>query len=77
MQIVFTLFAQYKLSIVNSSSLLWAYVVERYCKHTNYIYTVYAVCCEMYEGKSISNQPIPFPIDQDTQDVHALFQYMF
>ena len=29
------------------------------------------------EGKSISNQPIPFPIDRDTQDFHALFQYMF
>ena len=26
-----------------------------------------------YEGKSINNQPIPFPIDQDTQDFHALF----
>ena len=31
----------------------------------------------MYEGKSISNQPIPFSIDRDTQDLHALFQYMF
>ena len=30
-----------------------------------------------YEGKSISNQSIPFPIDRDTQDFHALFQYMF
>ena len=30
-----------------------------------------------YEGKSISNQPIPFPIDRDTQDFHASFQYMF
>ena len=30
-----------------------------------------------YNGKSISNQPIPFPIDRDTQDFHALFQYMF
>ena len=30
-----------------------------------------------YEGKSISNQPIPFPIDRDTKDFHALFQYMF
>ena len=31
-----------------------------------------------YEGgKSISNQPIPFPIDRDTQDFHALFQYIF
>ena len=30
-----------------------------------------------YEGKSISNQPIPFPIDRDTHDFHALFQYMF
>ena len=31
----------------------------------------------IYEGKSISNQPIPFSIDRDTQDFHALFQYMF
>ena len=30
-----------------------------------------------YEGKSISNQPIQFPIDRDTKDFHALFQYMF
>ena len=30
-----------------------------------------------YEGKPISYQPIPFPIDRDTQDFHALFQYMF
>ena len=29
------------------------------------------------EGKSISNEPIPFPIDRDTQDFHALFQDMF
>ena len=29
-----------------------------------------------YEGKSISNQPIPFPIDRDTQDFHALFQHV-
>ena len=32
---------------------------------------------QSYEGKSIDNQPIPFPIDRDTQDFHALFQYMF
>ena len=31
----------------------------------------------IYEGESISNQPIPFPIDQDGHDFHALFQYMF
>ena len=30
-----------------------------------------------YEGKSISNQPISFSTDRDTQDFHALFQYMF
>ena len=29
-----------------------------------------------YEGKSISKQPIPFPIDRDTQDFHVLFQYV-
>ena len=30
-----------------------------------------------YEGESISNQPISFPIDRDGHDFHALFQYMF
>ena len=35
------------------------------------------VFVEKYEGKSISNQPIPFSFDRDTQDIHALFQYMF
>ena len=36
------------------------------------------ICCfEAYEGKSISNQLIPFRIDRDTHDFHALFQYMF
>ena len=29
-----------------------------------------------YEGESISNQPILFPVDQDGHDFHALFQYM-
>ena len=32
------------------------------------------VCCD--EGESISNQPIPFPIDRDAHDFHALFQCM-
>ena len=30
-----------------------------------------------YEGMSINNQPIPFPMDRDGHDFHALFQYMF
>ena len=29
------------------------------------------------EGVSIKNQPIPFLIDRDDHDFHALFQYMF
>ena len=29
-----------------------------------------------YEGMSINNQPIPFPMDRDGHDFHALFQYM-
>ena len=29
-----------------------------------------------YEGLSINNQPIPFPMDRDSHDFHALFQYM-
>ena len=31
----------------------------------------------MYEGVSINNQPIPFPMDRGGNDFHALFQYMF
>ena len=30
-----------------------------------------------YEGESISNQPTPFPMNQDGHDFQALFQYMF
>ena len=30
----------------------------------------------MYEGVSINNQPIPFPMDRDGHEFHALFQYM-
>ena len=30
-----------------------------------------------YMGVSINNQPIPFPMDRDGHDFHALFQYMF
>ena len=30
-----------------------------------------------YEGKSISNQPIPFPIDRDTQDFQCCFNACF
>ena len=30
-----------------------------------------------YEGESISNQPIPIPMDRDSLDFHALFQYLF
>ena len=29
-----------------------------------------------YEGVSINNQPIPFSMDRDGHDFHALFQYM-
>ena len=30
-----------------------------------------------YEGVSINNQPIPFPMDRDGHDFHALFQNKF
>ena len=30
-----------------------------------------------YEGVSINNQPISFPMDQDGHDFNSLFQYMF
>ena len=32
---------------------------------------------KQYEGVSINNQPIPFPMDRDGHDLYALFQYMF
>ena len=31
----------------------------------------------VYEGKSISNQPISFSIDRDGHGFHTLFQYNF
>ena len=31
---------------------------------------------DLYEGVSINNQPIPFPMDRDGHDFHALFQYI-
>ena len=34
---------------------------------------LYHIC----EGESISNQPIPFPMDRDGHNFHALFQYLF
>ena len=34
------------------------------------------VILKIYEGKSISNQPIPFPTDVDGHDFHASFQYV-
>ena len=42
-----------------------------------YLYDDVALCTAMYEGVSINNQPIPFLIDRDGHDFHALFQYMF
>ena len=33
--------------------------------------------CSSYEGVSINNQPIPFPMDRDGHDFHTLFQYMY
>ena len=30
-----------------------------------------------YEGMSINNQPIPFPMDRDSHDFHVLFQYNY
>ena len=45
---------------------------------------VFAKCNEctsaiqlFYEGESRSNQPVPFSMDRDGHDFHALFQYMF
>ena len=44
-----------------------------------YSITSLASLCDVYtyEGVSINNQPIPFPMDRDGHDFHALFQYMF
>ena len=36
-----------------------------------------ALTSSKYEGVSINNQPIPFPMNRDGHDFHALFQYMF
>ena len=33
--------------------------------------------CLMYDDVSINNQSIPFPMNRDGHDFHALFQYMF
>ena len=30
----------------------------------------------LYEGMSVNNQPIPFPMDRDSHDFHALFHYV-
>ena len=35
------------------------------------------VLYEKFTRASINNQPIPFPMDRDGYDFHALFQYMF
>ena len=48
-----------------------AFVITEQCRSTAKFQVM------KYEGMSISNQPIPFPIDRETQDFHALFQYMF
>ena len=44
--------------------------MPRTAKSCQYLYSC-------YEGVSINNQPIPFPMDRDDPDFHALFQYMF
>ena len=36
-----------------------------------YPHNIFLISPQKYEGKSVSNQPISFPIDQDTQDFHA------
>ena len=49
-----------------------------FCKLTTFLTEMTLVINELtYEDKSISNQPIPFPIDRDGHDFHALFQHMF
>ena len=58
-------------SFYHSMSVWGLKVITRYTSST------FQTLSFEYEGKSISNQPIPFPIDRDTQDFHALFQYMF
>ena len=37
----------------------------------------YSKLRHIHEGESISNQTIPFPIDRDGHDFHALFQHIF
>ena len=38
---------------------------------------VNSVYLPTYEGVSINNQPIPFPMDREGHYFHALFQYMY
>ena len=51
--------------------------------HVFGIYLILAILAEkaksakIYEGESISSQSVPFPINQDSCNFHALFQYMF
>ena len=63
--------------IVARGPLVWVYhIVARFITNKG----TSTECCgtrTKYEGVSINNQPIPFPMDRDGHDFHALFRYMF
>ena len=40
-------------------------------------FQLFSAVRQSYEGESISNQPIPVPMDRLGHDFHALIQYMF
>ena len=54
--------------------------IERYCICHSDSYNIKKMACRtiilLLRGR-VSNQPIPFPMDRDGHDFHALFQYMF
>ena len=57
-------------------------VGRRQMTDSNRAYPYYKLTTEpkaqlSYEGESISNQPIPFPIDRDGHDFHASIHVLY
>ena len=63
--------------IIDDIFLLFDQTIGCWCSLKPTLGAVATSTQNLYEGESISNQPIPFPIDRDGHDFHALFQYMF
>ena len=56
---------------ISNNVIICTFHCNNYVLHAKYLTIL------IYEGESISNQPIPFPMDRDGHDFHALFQCMF